>query len=172
MEKEVENNPSKSRNDYGHELMSWRIPEYEEHNRDAKWYIMAGAIAFILLIFAFWTNNFLFAVIVVVSLFIIVLHHENNPVGVSIKLTTDGIIVGKKFTDYKDLKNFSIVYQPRRSVKRLYFEPKNLLKYRISIPILSQDPLKIRENLLQYLIEDIDREDEPLSENLSRRLRL
>lgn len=161
-----------SKIDYGHEVMTWHIKEFEQHTRDSGWYALAGLIAFVFLIFAFWTNNFLFAVIIILALFIIILHHENDPIDVEFFITTEGVVVGKKFTAYSELKNFAIVYQPREGIKRLYFEPKNFLKYRVSIPLQSQDPLKIRENLLNYLPEDLDREGEPFSENISRLLKL
>ncbi|MBL7058302.1 hypothetical protein ISS03_03115 [Patescibacteria group bacterium] len=162
----------KEREHYGHEVMSWSFPEFDQHDRDAKWYIVAGIFSFLFILYAFWTNNFLFAVIVVIALFIIVLHHENDPIEVDFIITTDGVVVGSKFIDYSELKNFAIVYQPKNDVKRLYFEYKSVLKYRVSIPVLSQDPLIIRENLLKYLPEDLEREVEPLSENLSRFLKL
>ncbi len=163
----------KERLDYGQELIGWSIPEYEKHDRDTAWYVIVGVISFFMLIFAFWTDNFLFAVIIVIALFIIILHHgADNILDVEFKITTDGVLIGKKFFDYRDIKHFSIVYQPKDGIKRLYFEFNQMLKYRLSVPLQDKDPLIIRDILLKYLLEDIERENEPLSENLSRFLKL
>ena len=158
--------------DYGEEIMSWNVPEYEKHDRDVIWYILAGIISFFMLIYAFWTNNFLFAVIVVIALFIVILHHEGDIMSVEFKITTDGVLVGSRFVDYKEIKNFSLVYQPKNDIRKLYFDFKSIFKYRLSIPISQEDPLIIRENLLKYLPEDTEREEEPISENISRFLKL
>jgi len=46
--------------------ISWKIPEYREHERSKKWYIIAIAIMALLLLYAIFTANFLFAVILIV----------------------------------------------------------------------------------------------------------
>jgi hypothetical protein len=40
------------------------------------------------------------------------------------------------------------------------------------IPLENQNPLDIRKLLTEYLEEDLDKEDEPISEGLSRWLKL
>ena len=87
---------------------------------------------------------------------------------VKISLTDEGVIVGKKFYDYDEIKDFSVVYKPRQEVKNLYFEFKSFLRPRLSIPLENKNPLLIRKNLLKYLPEDLDRTDQPLSEGLGK----
>ncbi|MCX6800232.1 MAG: hypothetical protein NT091_03750, partial [Candidatus Falkowbacteria bacterium] len=136
------------------------------------WYISAGIISLVLLTYSFFTNNFLFAVLIIIALFIIILHSGEKPIEVKFILSTEGIVLGKKFTNYGDIKDFSVIYQPEHNVRRLYFEFKNTLKHRLSVPLVSENPLLIREILLKYLPENIERETEPLSENLSRFLKI
>jgi len=91
---------------------------------------------------------------------------------VKISLTEEGIIVGRKFYDYDEFKNFSIVYKPKQETKSLYFEFNNSLRPRLSIPLKKMNPLLIRKNLLKYLPEDLDRTDRPLSEELGKLFKL
>lgn len=158
--------------DQGGEIMSWQVPEYEKHQRNKSWYIIAGAIGLLFLVYAIYTKNFLFAVILIVVALIMILHDSREPDLVKISITDEGIIVGRKFYDYDEIKNFSVVYKPKQEVKNLYFEFKNVLRQRLSIPLENMNPLSIRENLLKYLPEDLDRTDHSLSEGLAKMFKL
>lgn len=158
--------------DFGDEIVGWETPEYEKHERTKLWYIMAITIALLLLLFTFLTANFLFAVIIIIAALVIILHDSREPDMVKVSLTDEGVIVGKKFYDYDELKNFSIVYKPRQDIKNLYFEFKSAVRPRLSIPLENMNPLPIRKDLLKYLEEDLDRTDQPLSESLAKLFKL
>lgn len=157
---------------YGDEIIGWAVPEYEKHERPKSWYIAASIVAVLLLIYSFWTANFLFAVIIIVASLVIILHDGREPDLVRFSITDEGIIIGRKFYDFDEIKDFSIVYKPKQGVKNLYFEFKNSLKHRLSIPLQDKNPLKIREELLKYLKEDLDRTDQPASEGIAKLLKL
>ncbi|MBI4812474.1 hypothetical protein HY798_03495 [Candidatus Falkowbacteria bacterium] len=156
----------------GEEFAAWRVPEYEKHERTKVWYAGASIIALILLFYAFWTTNFLFAVIIIVSALVIILRDGGEPEMIDVALTKEGVAVGRKFYDYDELKDFSIVYKPNLGVKNLYFEFKSSVKPRLSIPLDDMNPLPIRENLLKYLPEDLERTDQPTSEGLAKLFKL
>jgi len=158
--------------DYGKEIISWKVPEYEKHERSRNWYIIITGLALLLLIYSFFSGNFLFAVIIIIAAAVIILHDGNEPILIKVSLTDEGVVVGRKFYDYDEFKDFSVVYKPRQEVKNLYFEFKNAIKPRLSIPLDKQNPLLIRENLLKYLPEDLDRTDQPLSEGLAKLFKL
>ena len=159
-------------NDQGDELVSWQVPEYEKHQRSQTWYILASIIGLLFVFYSIYTRNFLFAVIIIVVALIIILHDSREPDLVKVSLTSEGIILGRKFYDYDEIKDFSIVYKPRQGVKNLYFEFKNVVRQRLSISLENINPLSIRENLLKYLPEDLDRTDHPLSERLAKMFKL
>ena len=56
--------------------------------------------------------------------------------------------------------------------KQLYFEYKSGLKPRLSIPLRRMDVLVVRNFLIKYLDEDLDRTDPPLSEQLTKVMKL
>lgn len=161
-----------SENDFGELLAGWKIPEYEQRDRSKNWYIGASIVALLLLIYSFSSGNFLFALIIIIAAVVMILNDGQKPAAVKFYITDEGIIIGGKFYDYDEIKDFSIVYKPKQEIKNLYFELKNPLKPRISIPLEKMNPLPIRENLLKYLDEDLDRTDQPLSETLARFFKL
>ena len=95
-----------------------------------------------------------------------------EPEKVKISITDEGVGVGKKFYDYDDLKDFSIIYKPKYGVKNLYFEFKFWIRPRLTIPLQDMNPLIIRDILLKYLTEDLERTDQPLSEALGKLFKL
>ena len=162
--------PQSEDRDYGQVYFSWSFPEFTKHQRDGGWYFWAGIVVVLLVIYSIVSANFLFGLITIIAALIVLMFHRSNE-QVNFKITEDGISVNKKFYEYKKIKNFYIIYNPPE-VKTLYFEPSSWFEPRIPIWLADEDPVKIREILLQYLDEDIDREDEPVSDQTSRIFKL
>ena len=157
---------------FGAVIASWVVSEYEQHTRSRTWYILAFLIGAGLLVFSYITDSFLFAVIILIFALITILHDGQSPGRVKFTITEEGIIIGRKFIDYDEIKDFSVIYKPREGAKNLYFEFDGFLKHRMTIPLEKQNPLQIRENLLKYLPEDLERKNQPLSEGLARMFKL
>jgi len=157
---------------FGKPIIHWQVPEYEEYERGQQWYVYASAVGLFLVVYSFFTLNFLFAVIVIIAALVIVLNDGRKPALVDVILATEGIVVGRKFYDYDELKNFSIIYKPTLGIKNLYIEMKNPVKPRLSIPLENINPLPIRENLLKYLTEDLERIEQPFSESIAKLFKL
>jgi len=156
----------------GEALVEWRIPEYDRYERPKMWYLIAIIVALTALIIGFWVKNYLFVIIIVLSSLIIILNEGREPEEIDFAIHDEGLVLGKRFIDYSELSNFSIIYKPRQNTKKLYFEFESALRPRLSIYIDNANPLKIRDILLNYLQEDLERENEPLSESLARLFRL
>ncbi len=91
---------------------------------------------------------------------------------VDFEIGPEGIKIGQKFYDYDELKNFTVLYKPRESVKSLYFEFKNSMHPRLAIPLRRMEALTVRNLLVKYLDENLDRTEIPLSEQLTKLLKL
>jgi len=170
MPKEYINSVKQSDSGHGEVLFSWTFTEFPDHQRDISWFIGAGIIAFIFLIFSIVSGNLLFAILVIIFPLVMLLVHRHVE-DIEFKITEDGIMVKNHFYSYKDLKNFFIIYLPPE-VKTLYFEPGNVFKPRIPIPLQDQNPIEIRETLLKYMSEDLDRDNEPLSDQIFRMFKM
>lgn len=152
--------------------IKWVVPEFERHERSKNWYIFAVSLAIILFIYAIFNSNFTFAIIIILTSLVFILHHGTEPQKVLITLNEEGLKIADNFYDYDDLKNFAVVYKPKMNVKNLYFEFKSSFKQRLSIPLEKQDPLQIRDFLLNYLEEDPERTDLSLSESIGKLLKI
>ena len=157
---------------FGKEYFKWQVPEYDKHDRPKVWYILASILAIALLLFSVKTGNFLFAIIIIVAALIIILHDGKEPENVDFVIYSEGLRIGKRFYDYDEIKNFSVIYKTSKNIKNLYFEFNGAIKPRLSIPLKNTNPLQIREALLKYLKEDLERTDEPVSEGLAKLFKL
>lgn len=168
MENQIQNKNKDS--DYGKVFYQWSFSEFPQHQRSRNWYIRGSVVLGIILLYSIFTANFLFGLIAIIATLIVLMFQRSNNI-VEFKITEDGILVDEKFYEYKALKNFFIIYNPPE-VKTLYFEPKNIFIPRIPVPLEDQDPIAIRKTLIEFLEEDLTREDEPLSDQTSRFFKL
>jgi hypothetical protein len=151
---------------FGQPVFEWQINEFERYERSNRWYIFMGIICLALIIFAIFTANFLFALIILLFAFIIVLREFYNPEKIDFKISNQGALLGGKLFPYKEIGKFYIIYEPPES-KFLYLAFKSL-KPTLSVFLADQNPVKIREFLLKYLEEDLEKEDEHIADTLGR----
>jgi len=145
----------------------WSVSEYVKHSREKRWYLIAGIIGLALVVYAVIAGNALFALIIILIGIILFMQDMVEPMDVPMAITNTGIVVGSKYYRWSELKNFWVIYDPP-TIKNLYFGLDNLLRHRIQIPLGDNDPAEIRDYLNQYLEEDLDQEEEPLSDRLGR----
>lgn len=157
--------------DHGKVLMTWEIPEFEQHERGRRWYVIALIVIAALLVWAITTANYLFAILIVIFAITYYLQINRHPVDVTIQIAEKGVAIGDRLYPYEALRSFWVIYKPPE-VNTLYLEFKNALRPEMSIPLKKKNPVKVREILLDYLDEDIEKEDESSSDFLRRQLKL
>lgn len=152
-------------------LLSWEFGEYERPERSKKWYLVAGLVAAGLLLYAIFARNYIFGVIIILVALIYFLYDLHEAPTVRFAITPAGVHVGRRFIRHRDIAHFWIVYKPGQ-VQALYLKPLHLTMPQLSIPLEGQDPLQVRGILLQYVPENLNEEDEPVSDALGRMLKL
>ncbi len=152
-------------------IYQWSVQEYTPYERGRRWYVVMGGLGLLLVIYAVYSANYLFALIIILFGLILSLSSMRPPLEVRFAVTNTGIIVGGRYYRYSELTNFWVIYDPP-TVKNLYFSFNNFFKHRLSVPLLDYDPRPIREYLAQYLEEDLEKEEEPFSDRLARLFRL
>ena len=158
--------------DYGQDLMSWQIPEIPNYQRGPWWYLITGLVSLGLVIYGFYTGNYLFVFLIFLFVIIAIINYFRQPEMVEVAITTEGILVDTNFFDYDMIKNFSVIYKPRDQVRALYLEFNNFLRPRLTISLEGVSPIHVRENLLKYLMENLERTDEPNTDFLSKKLKI
>ncbi len=155
----------------GRVVYEWWVKEYEKRERSKRWYMIAAISVVGLLAYSLISQNYLFSLIVVLFGIIVYLHDMQNPIDVYFAITEVGVILGKKFYRYNELSTFWIIYNPPE-VKNLYFTLNNMVKHRLQVPLLDYDPRPVRDYLKKFLKEDLDQEEEPMSDRLARTFKL
>ena len=123
-----------------------------------------------MLAYAFFTINFLFALIVVMLALILFLQHTRSPRQITCTIRSSGVTLAQNDLPWKDITAFWIIYQPPE-VKKLYLATKRFLMPQISIPLEQQNPVQLRELLLKYVPEDLTKQNESNVDTLSRILK-
>lgn len=152
---------------FGRVLAVWQVPTFEKHSRSLVWYVVFGIFGLALFMYAIVSVNYLFAFILVLIAFIVYVQKHADPELVEFAITSKGIVIGKNAYPFKDIKNFWILYDPP-VVKKLYFCFRRAIVPRIMVPLEDQNPLQVRDFLLQFLEEDLEQEEEPISEIFGR----
>ncbi len=156
--------------DAGKIFLQWKFFEFPIHQRGLIWYFVSGLFIVLFLGYAVLTGNFLFALIII--LFVLLFYIMNRSVReITIQIGEDGVLLGSKLYQYSSMEKYWVIYNPPQ-VKSLYIQFKNFLSPRLVISLESQSPLKIREILSNYVVEDLDQEEEPPLDTLTRVLKL
>jgi len=155
----------------GDVLIEWEIDEYPEHERSRRWYIITGVIGAGLIIYSLATANFLFAVIVLMFAVITLLSHFVKPERIPVVITTTGVVVGDMYYDYMSIRDFSIVYEPPE-VKNLYLDFYAFSHPMITVPLEDVDPNIVRDQLLVFCQENLNRNEEHLTDVVRRLYKL
>ena len=150
-------------------LMEWKTPEFVQYNRSPAWMPIIYVIAAVTLIYAIWTMNFLFAVLIVLSVIIIYIYAQRKPRILDVAIMKKGVKINGTFYTYEDdLENFWILYNPP-DLKTLGFKRQQSFFPNLIIQLGDQNPLKVREFLLQYLDEDVA-QNEGVIDKASRKI--
>ncbi len=143
--------------------IAWQIPEYEYKPKDVSWYWLSLIAAVILLAFAVWQKNFLFAIFVVIAFFTVNYLTSRFPAIWEIKINEKGIFIGlpnsksKKFYPLEDIECFDIHSNFDESEKDIEEEYKKLaIKFKskltalLKINFYSKDEQRIKEFLSEF----------------------
>jgi hypothetical protein len=152
-------------------LVAWSFREYENPERSRRWYIITSLVAIFLLATAVLMSDFLFALIVILMAIILFIVHSKETEDVNFIIAETGIVLAGKFFGYKDFDNFWIVYEPE-GAKNVYFKFKSSVRGSLRIPLGETNPLSVREVLLEFLPEDLEKEEEPTSEVLAKKFKI
>lgn len=169
MAQDVEKIASQEEDDYGEIFFQWKIPQFQVFERSFYWYILMIVVAVLLLIYCFLTKNIYFGLIIILGVFVIFLKTYNAPRMLTFKITEDGLVVGRQFIKYSNINSFYFIYRP--PVKKIFFDLKSVAPD-FSVPLGDLNPLAVREKLLEYLVEDVEKEYQSFDDQIETILKL
>lgn len=149
-------------------LLNWQAPEFIQVSRPQQWYVLFAIVGILLVVYALITANYLFALIVVILAVVLNSFFNRKPKNLKIAITREGVFVENNFYSYEnDLASFWILYDPPE-LKTLNFSRRTPLQPSMAVQLGDQNPLKVREVLLNYLAEDIEKEEHPVDATFRR----
>jgi hypothetical protein len=153
--------------DAGDILFTWETWEYPPTERSARWYALATGGGLVCLLYAMFTANYIFAVIVIIFALIVMMHDMKKPAKTQVYVTTEGVVFLDRLYSFKDIRDFSLTYEPP-TVKNLYLTFYGSFKPMLSIPLEDANPNLVRAALLPFVYENLARDGETLTDTLRR----
>jgi hypothetical protein len=155
----------------GEIIHNWEVREYEEYRRNGRWYILMVILCVLLVVYGIFTQNFLFSIIIILFAVILYFREHRSPELIPFAITEEGILIGQNFYEYDELGKFHILYNPP-TVTNLYIETKTVARPNLVVPIYENNPLELRLTLQDYLEENLEKQKEPITEEILRTWRL
>ncbi len=154
------------------DVFVWETASFERVQRGPKWYVWMMILVVAFAGYAIFTQNYLFAFIVLLTAIILILTaNKQEPRNVLIQIGTNGVVYDGQFYQYDALSDFAIIFQPPET-KILYIQPKGFMGIRLRIDLDDQDPVALRNHLKKYMDEDLNLQEEHFSDTVARLLKL
>ena len=91
-------------------ILEWEAPEFGYIEKEPAWFLSAGLIAAVFLIFAIWQKNLLFAIFIIVATIVVFVWAKKEPEMLLFKLNESGLGIGdRKFYPWSNLEHFSLI---------------------------------------------------------------
>ena len=144
------------------EIIEWQALEYEHREKSSDWLWTVGVIGVVLIVLAILFKNFLFAILLLIGTFAVLLYAARPPQHVDFALSPKGIKVKNRVYLYRHLTSFWVIDDPADRRKIIVESEKVLLPHMV-LPLPEHlEPESIRDYLRQHLPEV--HHDEPLTD--------
>ena len=137
--------------------IQWSAPEFNKYQKNKNWLILPSAFFGLIFLWTIISENFLFALLIALSYFLIVVYAFKEPRHSKIEINGKGIKIDQIFYPYENLKSFWIFYEPS-GVKEISLRSKKSIMPYIKVPLGNTNPVKIRRILVKYIPERKHRE--------------
>lgn len=89
---------------------SWTAPEFEYREKKEGWYWVSIIVAILILVFAVWQRNFLFAFFVMVAEIMIIVWGEKRPKNIDFSINERGLNIGQEKTySHKEVESYGFL---------------------------------------------------------------
>lgn len=146
-------------------LIRWQAPEFDYSPKSASWYFWLFFATALFLAFAFYTRNYSFGLIILLSFLLILTWSRKTPRIIDFAITKRGIAIGKKLYRFSELESFWIFYEPPET-KELSVKSKKKIMHYLKMPLEGENPVQIRKILIEYLPEV--EQEESIFDSLAR----
>lgn len=144
------------------EKLSWHTHEYHHTEKTVDWYWIVSIVSISVAIIAIILNNIIFAILIIVSAFTLMLFASKRPEIIEVTIENTGVTIGKYHYPYSNLESFWI--ETKEHIPRMIFKSKKIFMPLIVVFIEDVPAEKIHEQLSKNLKEE--EHSEPFLEKL------
>jgi hypothetical protein len=148
--------------------LTWEAPEFVHYPKSPVWFIVLSIIGVALILFFLFKGDFLTSTLFALLLIVTLYFSRQKPRKVKIKITGNQLQINEVKIPFDQIKGFWIIYNPPE-IKALNFETTAYLNRYVTVQLADENPLAIREFLLNHLVEDMEK-TEPLTDKISRKI--
>ncbi|KKP39337.1 MAG: hypothetical protein UR28_C0008G0042 [Candidatus Peregrinibacteria bacterium GW2011_GWF2_33_10] len=152
-------------------IIQWLSPAYIHFQKGWKWFLIAGILIAVATIYSLWQGEILAPILFVLMAGVYTMHYLQAPPMIDVGISHLGLQVGSKFYPFSHIKAFWIHYLPPISTVSFRIISSSKIYRDLSIYLMDQDPVKIR-NFLINQIPELEGKQESASNILIRLLKL
>lgn len=136
-------------------ILSWQSPEHHFDRKTLDWYWGLGIIALASAVLAFYFDNFLFGIFILIAAITIGVLSYKETLSKNVAITFKGILFGQRLYPYKNFRSFWIeddhIHGPR-----ILLRPESSYLPLVSVHINQDevDLFDLQEVLLEFLDEE------------------
>jgi hypothetical protein len=131
--------------------LKWQAPEYHHYQRGADWFWAVGIITISIVVLAFFFDNALFGILILLSAIILIVFVVRTPKDVDYEINKRGIIVDKILHPYFTLESFWI--ETRENEPKIILKSKKMVMPFIIIPLHNDSVDEVNSVLCEFLDE-------------------
>ena len=136
----------------GKVLHSWQAPEFEVYEKSGRWYIIAALFIAVMVVYALFSNSPIMAITFILIGIVGYIYAQRNPNVVTFSITSKGLLANKEMYLYENIFSFWIFYEPTHTKVISLHTKASVLPF-VHIPLNDEDPVKLRELLMQNIPE-------------------
>jgi hypothetical protein len=139
--------------------IEWQAPEFEYRHKNISWYWLSIIIAVLVIGFAVWQKNFLFAFFILIAEVLIITWGDREPRMAKFKIANRGLTINdQKFYPLSDIESFSSLEDESSEIVTVILKFKSRIKpvLNISVP---KDRFEEVRNVIAQTIPETEHEE-------------
>ncbi len=138
-------------------VLQWQAPAKNDHERSDRWYLIAGVIAAVLIVYGLWDGAWLMSLSIALCAGLYYLVRDTKHKTHSIVITKMSVVFDGVVHPWAEMKNFWMLQGA--DYCELHIANKRRLVSDLMIQVGPQDPFAVRDVLLEFLEQDANKRE-------------
>jgi len=135
----------------------WEAEEFQKTEKSPAWFFFLTAAGLIFFVLALIIHNYLLALIVAISVFLIYSQSKRDPRLVIFEISEKGISADSQLSEWKNFESFWLFEE--HSPVRLVLDFKKAWRPRLIIPLKNSDDAEEIKNILKRFLKPVEQKE-------------